>query len=63
MWNFVEYSACSHVDASILLSNNMCGLSVKTVQCFVYSSGVVCKGLKIRKKISNSSFLKMTIYC
>ena len=40
------------------LATSMCGLSVKTVQCLVYSSGVVYKGLKNPQENFEFFFLK-----
>ena len=45
--NFVEYSACSILMLVFYLATSMCGLSVKAVQCLVYSSDVIYKGLTL----------------
>ena len=37
------------------LATSMCGLSVNTVQCLVYRSGVVYKGLMKKLELSKSN--------
>ena len=45
------------------LATSMCGLSVNTVQCLVYRSGVVYKGLKKKEVVKAENRRKQLPWC